>query len=240
MQLINIRSTKLSADDFTKFVDFICEDQTKSPRQVSADFLKRFVDFYCYAPNTVTPLKNQTSPEMQHAFNLTDITDIRDSLHQARKDLLSQLLNMFWVKVERRFSTLQQTFRFFDVSQDNEIQFDEFDSACDKLGLRFTKQEKVMLFRRIDSDQDGQFTYDDFVRCAGEKKSRASAPSRSVTPYARKSSLSARGETRSDPMEEELERRREMLAKLKEKALFAQSKQDRLFDIQQTTASLKL
>jgi hypothetical protein len=101
-------------------------------------YLKRFVDYYCYAPNTAKPIKNKTSNDMVQAFAITDITDIRDSLHQARKDLLSQLLNIFWVRVERRFSNLQQTFRFFDQSQDNNIQFEEFDYACDQLGLKFS------------------------------------------------------------------------------------------------------
>jgi len=27
-----------------------------------------------------------------------------------------------------------------------------------------------MMFEKIDSNHDGQFTYDDFVRCAGDKK----------------------------------------------------------------------
>lgn len=26
------------------------------------------------------------------------------------------------------------------------------------------------MFRKIDSDNDGMFTYDDFVKCAGDKK----------------------------------------------------------------------
>jgi len=79
------------------------------------------VDYYNYAPNTTRPCKNKTSIELQQAFSIVDITEIRDSLHQARRDLLSQLLNIFWIRVERRFSNLQQTFRFFDQSQDNNI-----------------------------------------------------------------------------------------------------------------------
>ena len=106
MEIIG-RTIKLNEKDADRFIESICEpDVEKRPRIVDYSYLKRFVDYYCYAPNTTRPQKNKTSIEMQDAFNITDITDIRDSLHQARKDLLSQLLNIFWIKVERRFMNL--------------------------------------------------------------------------------------------------------------------------------------
>ena len=137
--------------------------------------------------------------------------------------------------MERRFSTLQKTFRFFDVSQDNQIQYEEFDAACLKLGLKFTQAEKQMVFKRIDSDNDGQFTYDDFVRCAGDKRELPSKTthSREVS-GSRQLSQSTRHETASrkrDPLEEELDKRREKLGRLKDMSVFAKSKQDKLFDI---------
>lgn len=113
------RTIKLSETDSERFIESISDKQLQEARKaktrvVDYSYLKRFVDYYCYAPNTTRPQKNKTSIELQQAFSITDITDIRDSLHQARKDLLSQLLNIFWIRVERRFSNLQQTFRFFD------------------------------------------------------------------------------------------------------------------------------
>lgn len=103
------RTIKLSDQDSDRFIDSLCEQKAAEGRTrlIEYSYLKRFVDYYCYAPNTAKPIKNKTSNELVQAFSVTDITDIRDSLHQARKDLLSQLLNIFWIRVERRFSNLQ-------------------------------------------------------------------------------------------------------------------------------------
>jgi hypothetical protein len=87
-QLLEImaHTIKLNDKDSERFISSLSDTQ---PRLIEYNYLKRFVDYYCYAPNTAKPIKNKTSTELQQAFNITDITDIRDSLHQARKDLLS-------------------------------------------------------------------------------------------------------------------------------------------------------
>lgn len=120
------------------------------------------------------------------------------------------------------------------------------------------------MFRKIDSNQDGQFTYDDFVRSAGDKKqidtpainllaartTRADdtvsfREQRSVPPSDRHSMTEAsdtksvyRTTGKERKMEQELERRRTYLDKLKSLALFAKNQQDRVLDIQNTTASM--
>ena len=94
-QLLEImnKTIKLGEEDADKFIQSLCdlsEDAKKfKGRIVQWSYLKRFVDYYCYAPNTTRPWKNETSKEVIQAFSIVDVTDIRDSLHQARKDLLS-------------------------------------------------------------------------------------------------------------------------------------------------------
>ena len=87
------KTIKLGEEDADKFIQSLCdlsEDAKKfKGRIVQWSYLKRFVDYYCYAPNTTRPWKNETSKEVIQAFSIVDVTDIRDSLHQARKDLLS-------------------------------------------------------------------------------------------------------------------------------------------------------
>lgn len=167
------KSIKLGDEEEARFMEALVDPASKDGRErvIKLDFLQRFCDFFVFAPFMVRPEKNKSSVEIVTTFNTLEVTDIRDSLSQARKDLVSQLMEIFWKRIEQRFSSLQKAFRFFDYSQDNCVVFQEFKNACNTIGLRFSIEEQEMIFNKFDSDKEGYFTYAQFVKLNGDKRS---------------------------------------------------------------------
>lgn len=85
------KSIKLGDDDEERFMEVLVDPESKQGREkiIKLDFLQRFCDFFVYAPFMVRPEKNKSSIEVVTTFNTAEVTDIRDSLSQARKDLIS-------------------------------------------------------------------------------------------------------------------------------------------------------
>lgn len=81
------------------------------------------------------------------------------------------LCETFWKRVEQRFGTLQKAFRFFDTSQDNNVDFAEFSKAVSTMGIHLSQHEQEMLFNKLDYNGEGFFTYEKFVRLNGDKRS---------------------------------------------------------------------
>jgi hypothetical protein len=149
------------------FVAALIDTESKT---IKFDFLQKFCDFYVYAPYMIKPNKNKSSIEMLSNFQTILQTDIRDSFSQARNDLLSSLLDLFWRRIEQRFSSLQKAFRYFDTSLDNTVEPEEFKNACFRLNLQFSKEELAMLFKKFDVQNEGFISYDNFVRLNGDQR----------------------------------------------------------------------
>lgn len=66
---------------------------------------------------------------------------------------------------------MQKAFRFFDYSKDNSVNFKEFKNACNTIGLRFSIEEQEMIFNKFDSSKEGLFSYAQFVKLNGDKRS---------------------------------------------------------------------
>ena len=137
---------------------------------VRYDFVQRFCDYFIYAPYLARPEKNKSSPEVISNFYQTTQSEIRDSLNQARRDLLSQIMELFWKRIESRFPNLQKAFRFFDCSAETKVSLYEFQQGCIRIGLRLSHEEVKMLFDKFDANKQGQFDYDTFVRLNGDKR----------------------------------------------------------------------
>ena len=65
---------------------------------------------------------------------------------------------------------MQKAFRYFDASQNNNVEWEEFREGCQKVGLRFSPKELEVIFQKFDTAKNGCFTYDDFVRLNGDQR----------------------------------------------------------------------
>lgn len=83
---------------------------------------------------------------------------------------MSQLMELFWKRVEQRFPNMKTAFRFFDSSAETKVSLHEFQQGCARIGLRLSSEEVKMLFEKFDTESEGQFDYEKFVQLNGDKR----------------------------------------------------------------------
>ena len=59
--------------------------------------------------------------------------------------------------------TLRDAFRFFDRNGDGYVSTKELRKALSTIGDKLTKAESAKLFKRIDANNDGKISYEEFV-----------------------------------------------------------------------------
>jgi Ca2+-binding EF-hand superfamily protein len=66
------------------------------------------------------------------------------------------------IKIEERYNTLASAFLFFDVDQNQRINYNEFYNALDALKLKILISDAQRIFDYLDTDKDGWITYNEF------------------------------------------------------------------------------
>lgn len=71
---------------------------------------------------------------------------------------LAKLLIYFAQKLEEKFPSVQAAFKFFDCNQNHLVSRDEFLKAIDRLKLSLSNKEADMVFKHLDSNNDGSIS----------------------------------------------------------------------------------
>lgn len=50
---------------------------------------------------------------------------------------VAQLLDLLWIKLDERFMTMADAFRYFDKNYNNKVSFGEFQKALDNLRIKY-------------------------------------------------------------------------------------------------------
>jgi len=57
-----------------------------------------------------------------------------------------------------------------DYTQSNKVAFNEFKTAVNHIGLRFSVDDLQVIYNRFDPTNQGFFTYDEFIRQNGDRR----------------------------------------------------------------------
>ena len=89
---------------------------------------------------------------------------------------LSSLLDLLWMKITERFSSMSQAFKFFDVNQSQTISVREFYSGLERLRMSISEEDARLVFSYMDNDGNGDVTYSEFCELCEERR-------RSIGPF---------------------------------------------------------
>ena len=59
------------------------------------------------------------------------------SKHQDTGGQLKKMLDLLWIKLDERFKTIAEAYRYFDRNFNNRVSFGEFQKALDHLRIKF-------------------------------------------------------------------------------------------------------
>ena len=104
---------------------------------VNLQKLMDLLDLYTLLPLKKNIVKNQSKSIYQcMSGNTAEGHSIvqRDS---AQEGSLKLMMDLLWIKLDERFSSMGQAFRYFDKNYNNRVSFGEFQKALDHLRIKY-------------------------------------------------------------------------------------------------------
>lgn len=80
------------------------------------------------------------------------------------------MLDLLWIKLEERFKTIGDAYRYFDKNYNNRVSFGEFQKALDHLRIKYQVDIIAEIFQKLDRDNKGYISYNDFCELSEEKR----------------------------------------------------------------------
>ena len=59
---------------------------------------------------------------------------------------LKRILDLLWIKLDERFRTMGEAFRYFDRNFNNSVSFGEFQKALDLMRIKFSVEQLDAMF----------------------------------------------------------------------------------------------
>ena len=83
---------------------------------------------------------------------------------------LATNLELLWTRINEKFQTISQAFRYFDVNSNLNISYQEFYNGLDKLKVKINEEDIKRIFEYLDLDKDGQVSYNEFCNLCEERR----------------------------------------------------------------------
>ena len=80
------------------------------------------------------------------------------------------MLDLLWIKLDERFTSMKDAWRYFDRNFNNRVSFGEFQKALDHLRIKFQVSMIDEIFQFLDKGQKGYIGYQDFCELAEERR----------------------------------------------------------------------
>ena len=78
-----------------------------------------------------------------------------------RMHLLKQMI-FITRKLDEKYGSLAEAFKFFDIDRDGEVSRKEFSKTINKLKVKMEEQDIDMVFDYLDTDNDGNISFTEF------------------------------------------------------------------------------
>lgn len=99
------------------------------------------------------------------------------------------MLEFCWTRIQERFKTFSPAFRYFDLSFNNRVSFNEFILGMENLKVKLSSRDQLMVFNYLDSDKKGYIDYNDFCGMCEERRNNMDPAAAMLKEYKEKGQL---------------------------------------------------
>lgn len=79
-------------------------------------------------------------------------------------------MEFVWIRIQERFKKIGPAFRFFDVSCNGRITYDQFVISLETLKVKLSSKDILLVFNNLDQERKGFITYHDFCNLSDERR----------------------------------------------------------------------
>lgn len=83
---------------------------------------------------------------------------------------LHSMLEFIWIKLQEKYITVAQAWRFFDIQNTGKLTKNDFMYGLETLKIKLTPADVTSVFDYLDKDLDGKVTYAEFCHLCEEKR----------------------------------------------------------------------
>ena len=168
------------------------------------------VDLYVYLPNPDEKKDAQKSTHMHIILssNSKDKATAERSTETKEEIHMRKTLEMLWIRIQERFKTFSPAFRYFDLKQNNRIEFTEFTKGLEGLKIKVSTADQLMVFNHLDKGGKGFIDYQDFCNLSDERRLKIDPAASMLQDYEKTGAMTnytGKNKTRS-PSRKEFER----------------------------------
>ena len=95
----------------------------------------------------------------------------KESTKKLRDAHLNKLLQHVHARVEEKFKDFRHAFRFFDKNFDGGLNFKEFITGMEGIGVKLKLADYRLLFETLDYDDEGEIGFNKFCLLNQDRKS---------------------------------------------------------------------
>jgi hypothetical protein len=82
------------------------------------------------------------------------------------------MLDLLWIKIQEKYESLPEAYRYFDVNFNNRVEFAEFQKGLNAMRITYQVNQVNEMFQYLDRGNKGYISYLDFCEMAEERRRR--------------------------------------------------------------------
>ena len=80
------------------------------------------------------------------------------------------MLDLLWIKIQEKYTSLPEAYRYFDVNFNNRVEFAEFQKGLNAMRITYQVDQVNEMFQHLDRGNKGYISYLDFCEMAEERR----------------------------------------------------------------------
>lgn len=174
MEIWNHPEYKIIRDTLAPLEQDLLKELTTSEGLIDLNTFTNLIELYQFLPKKLVKTEiGYPSPDMHLIMsnNAKDHATAEREQSTIEDSRLKRNLELIWLRIDERFQSFANAFRFFDMNFNNRVSFNEFSQGIETLKVKITLREQMECFNYLDKGAKEYITYDDFCGLTKERRS---------------------------------------------------------------------
>lgn len=153
IELWNHPEHKLIRETLAPLEQELLSELTTDEGQIDLNVFTNLIELYQFLPKKLVKTEiGYPSPDMHLIMsnNAKDHATAEREHYSLEDSRLKRNLELIWLRIDERFPSIANAFRFFDMNFNNRVSFNEFSQGIETLKVKITLKEQMECFNYLD------------------------------------------------------------------------------------------
>ena len=169
----------IPVEDWDEQVEYLCQDKMKKIEPlilkeimtgeglINLQTFTDLIDLFTYLPIQ----KKQYSNDSANLFMVMSSNTQQKHTHKPTQGgYIKRMLDLLWIKIQEKYESLPEAYRYFDQNFNNRVGFNEFQKGLNAMRITYQVNQVNEMFQYLDRGNKGYISYLDFCEMAEERR----------------------------------------------------------------------